>query len=120
MIRRPPRSTRTDTLLPYTTLVRSGLVVDGREAFLSEIVFRLVRMNPGAVSRGDEGLAAIATAVLEQFSSQASTTGRWAVGNLNREIVPRVRHAARKLAQGDIVPWVARSDRTSSRLNSSH
>src|SRR3546814_4312142 len=25
MIRRPPRSTRTDTLCPYTTLVRSGL-----------------------------------------------------------------------------------------------
>src|SRR3546814_13084800 len=24
MIRRPPRSTRTDTLVPYTTLVRSG------------------------------------------------------------------------------------------------
>src|SRR3546814_10572001 len=24
MIRRPPRSTRTDTLFPYTTLVRSG------------------------------------------------------------------------------------------------
>src|SRR3546814_10493035 len=28
MIRRPPRSTRTDTLFPYTTLFRSG--VDGR------------------------------------------------------------------------------------------
>src|SRR3546814_14160771 len=27
MIRRPPRSTRTDTLLPYTTLFRSGLPV---------------------------------------------------------------------------------------------
>src|SRR3546814_13789281 len=26
MIRRPPRSTRTDTLFPYTTLFRSGLV----------------------------------------------------------------------------------------------
>src|SRR3546814_4239544 len=26
MIRRPPRSTRTDTLVPYTTLFRSGLV----------------------------------------------------------------------------------------------
>src|SRR3546814_12163818 len=25
MIRRPPRSTRTDTLLPYTTLFRSGI-----------------------------------------------------------------------------------------------
>src|SRR3546814_3966263 len=26
MIRRPPRSTRTDTLFPYTTLVRSALI----------------------------------------------------------------------------------------------
>src|SRR3546814_9004512 len=34
MIRRPPRSTRTDTLFPYTTLFRSGLAVGlgpGRE-----------------------------------------------------------------------------------------
>src|SRR3546814_12268763 len=29
MIRRPPRSTRTDTLFPYTTLFRSGLLYDG-------------------------------------------------------------------------------------------
>src|SRR3546814_5019582 len=28
MIRRPPRSTRTDTLFPYTTLFRSGLSSD--------------------------------------------------------------------------------------------
>src|SRR3546814_7839347 len=27
MIRRPPRSTRTDTLFPYTTLFRSGVIV---------------------------------------------------------------------------------------------
>src|SRR3546814_12873840 len=26
MVRRPPRSTRTDTLFPYTTLFRSGLI----------------------------------------------------------------------------------------------
>src|SRR3546814_10285014 len=31
MIRRPPRSKRTDTLVPYTTLVRSGRVVAGRQ-----------------------------------------------------------------------------------------
>src|SRR3546814_15148396 len=30
MIRRPPRSTRTDTLFPYTTLFRSDLDVPGR------------------------------------------------------------------------------------------
>src|SRR3546814_11629983 len=39
MIRRPPRSTRTDTLFPYTTLFRSGrvaavaLLETGRELF---------------------------------------------------------------------------------------
>src|SRR3546814_2897669 len=32
MIRRPPRSTRTDTLVPYTTLFRSALLVAAGEA----------------------------------------------------------------------------------------
>src|SRR3546814_7567635 len=32
MIRRPPRSTRTDTLFPYTTLFRSGRDIPHREA----------------------------------------------------------------------------------------
>src|SRR3546814_13029245 len=32
MIRRPPRSTRTDTLFPYTTLFRSGRLRPGRES----------------------------------------------------------------------------------------
>src|SRR3546814_1795979 len=31
MIRRPPRSTRTDTLFPYTTLFRSCRAVGGRD-----------------------------------------------------------------------------------------
>src|SRR3546814_5876508 len=34
MIRRPPRSTRTDTLFPYATLVRSALVMIGLPAAL--------------------------------------------------------------------------------------
>src|SRR3546814_6344249 len=33
MIRRPPRSTRTDTLFPYTTLFRSGTKRNDREAY---------------------------------------------------------------------------------------
>src|SRR3546814_12190360 len=33
MIRRPPRSTRTDTLFPYTTLFRSGRVEAQRQLF---------------------------------------------------------------------------------------
>src|SRR3546814_12429481 len=38
MIRRPPRSTRTDTLFPYTTLFRSG----ERVAFASQVGAPLV------------------------------------------------------------------------------
>src|SRR3546814_14935673 len=34
MIRRPPRSTRTDTLFPYTTLFRSNKSAVNRERFL--------------------------------------------------------------------------------------
>src|SRR3546814_2121746 len=33
MIRRPPRSTRTDTLFPYTTLFRSGCTSAWQKAF---------------------------------------------------------------------------------------
>src|SRR3546814_8227137 len=40
MIRRPPRSTRTDTLFPYTTLFRSGRRVD--------LVQRLPRLHSSA------------------------------------------------------------------------
>src|SRR3546814_19931256 len=62
MIRRPPRSTRTDTLLPYTTLFRSHISADEhflrridaaaaergitRSAFLMEAAHRLMRPSP--------------------------------------------------------------------------
>src|SRR3546814_3730105 len=37
MIRRPPRSTRTDTLFPYTTLFRSAVAAAGcRESFAAQ------------------------------------------------------------------------------------
>src|SRR3546814_11395175 len=40
MIRRPPRSTRTDTLFPYTTLFRSG--AEGRTVIVSSHVLHEV------------------------------------------------------------------------------
>src|SRR3546814_3710650 len=50
MIRRPPRSTRTDTLFPYTTLCRSGAMVRidpddpmGHKAIVEEQSVRIVR-----------------------------------------------------------------------------
>src|SRR3546814_21115771 len=42
MIRRPPRSTRTDTLFPYTTLFRSAFAVGARDVEgAREVVLRV-------------------------------------------------------------------------------
>src|SRR3546814_1890590 len=48
MIRRPPRSTRTDTLFPYTTLFRSELAPG---ALCLSAVGRRHRLGPGAAPR---------------------------------------------------------------------
>src|SRR3546814_18551257 len=37
MIRRPPGSTRTDTLFPYTTLFRSGIVYHAETRYLARL-----------------------------------------------------------------------------------
>src|SRR3546814_3481755 len=42
MIRRPPRSTRTDTLFPYTTLVRSRPFKRGETMAPTEMVYALI------------------------------------------------------------------------------
>src|SRR3546814_10985876 len=52
MIRRPPRSTRTDTLFPYTTLFRSAQPVRLGEQRPRRRALRIVAQPRGAV--GDE------------------------------------------------------------------
>src|SRR3546814_2000604 len=47
MIRRPPRSTRTDTLFPYTTLFRSGRFVRTPLAECTPIGVQFARDPPG-------------------------------------------------------------------------
>src|SRR3546814_6984431 len=55
MIRRPPRSTRTDTLFPYTTLFRSpGLRAGGHPGAAPDAEFRPRRPAVPA-GRGDGG-----------------------------------------------------------------
>src|SRR3546814_8442317 len=46
MIRRPPRSTRTDTLFPYTTLFRSGFMRVLTPAFVERFNGRLINIHP--------------------------------------------------------------------------
>src|SRR3546814_12110037 len=45
MIRRPPRSTRTDTLFPYTTLFRSGFHFATAGVIQIAIVFFLIHLS---------------------------------------------------------------------------
>src|SRR3546814_13988729 len=62
MIRRPPRSTRTDTLFPYTTLVRSGKMGAGI-AQVSAGAGQDVLLSDIDIARAETGKAGIAKAL---------------------------------------------------------
>src|SRR3546814_7759267 len=106
MIRRPPRSTRTDTLFPYTTLFRSptGSKTAGGHPPLPE------------------GAAALVTKALKPGRDIA----RLAVGHRHRRH-SAFRHQRRRVAhevgeERQMIGKTARDqgDRKSTRLNSSH
>src|SRR3546814_21116089 len=82
MIRRPPRSTRTDTLFPYTTLFRSAELEERLAATAAEI----------------ETLAGIPVALAEK---------RAALSELIDAAEARPRAAADTLAQGETRPGAA-------------
>src|SRR3546814_2921927 len=67
MIRRPPRSTRTDTLFPYTTLFRS---VDHRGTHLRSVLALQVKateLELSTLRRAAGHLAQAASLALRQF-----------------------------------------------------
>src|SRR3546814_8363392 len=109
MIRRPPRSTRTDTLFPYTTLFRSPVAAAGRTALRPG---RPVRLRARAVAdragerRGDRpagagvlparrrrgaGNAAGVRDVCRVRSTAAGTAGRSAAARWRRGLLDRSR-----------------------------
>src|SRR3546814_4443616 len=107
MIRRPPRSTRTDTLFPYTTLCRSGNVIlqrrfddvggtDGDDGGLLHLAGLLPRLDRG----GEAGI--------QLLRQQRSERVGIALG------VGLDDHAEGELGA------VQALDRKSTRLNSSH
>src|SRR3546814_21084786 len=60
MIRRPPRSTRTDTLFPYTTLFRSQLRLQVQRRTVPQQLDRAVRAPGRQRIAGSQGTAAVA------------------------------------------------------------
>src|SRR3546814_19941686 len=112
MIRRPPRSTRTDTLFPYTTLFRSRL--GGRAACcLSRRPFPR-RRSPVkkyiiAVLLGTGAVGAIGAGMLTSAPASAQISV-FDPANYRQNLLT----AARTLSQ------INNQDRKSTRLNSSH
>src|SRR3546814_19761669 len=101
MIRRPPRSTRTDTLFPYTTLFRS------RKGFVQHQDIRMHHQRAGE------------TDALAHAARQLARIGRFEA--VEADQVDRLQRPA-----ADLVAWQAErlkadlQDRKSTRLNSSH
>src|SRR3546814_7826129 len=112
MIRRPPRSTRTDTLVPYTTLFRA---MDADEPNVKRIVaekeeaLRRVEALGGIVSRPP---SALTDAAVKDFAERVDVFRRYV-------------HGFREIGQACILTTYltetdAPSDRKSTRLNSRH
>src|SRR3546814_5053482 len=115
MIRPPPRSTRTDTLFPYTTLFRS--LLGARRAGCLRHVAAAQDEDADALILGTEGLGGLADLQCRERLLQRG-------GQLpHRNIVAR--HDLRAQRLRDLVGGAAardraRRDRKSTRLNSRH
>src|SRR3546814_2953290 len=112
MIRRPPRSTRTDTLFPYTTLFRShhpALAIEdppGEQA-------GLLRPDAPGCSRG-AGLELVLHGL-----PQRSRHNRWMLAGKMFALVDGVANID-AVREQVIKRAAAEADRKSTRLNSSH
>src|SRR3546814_16929407 len=103
MIRRPPRSTRTDTLFPYPTLFRSAMGLASTQALAAE---KLV----------------YATYFSDIYS--AGKTDNWFMSEVekrsNGEITFEKYWAQSLVRAPELFPALRSGDRKSTRLNSSH
>src|SRR3546814_6678253 len=103
MIRRPPRSTRTDTLFPYTTLFRSSadIVSDSPDDQRLVVDYRVHYARAG-------GKTAAKVFKLKSFELAAGATAPIGISQIIRDFSPRRHHSGRH------------EDRKSTRLHSSH
>ena len=73
-----------------------GKVIDGREAYLTRLVYRFVEANP---SLSVEQLAQL---VAEQFQATAETSGRWQPNKVINEARGKIKRLKSKVDRGEI------------------
>src|SRR3546814_8501808 len=111
MILRPPRSTRTDTLFPYTTLFRSGSsAITGHDGGKAELIGEVDAERRGKAGKAAEGHTIEqheppGICILERMQIGAQRLGSGLVG---------------RILYKDHVNHEHDRDRKSTRLNSSH
>src|SRR3546814_9944753 len=128
MIRRPPRSTRTDTLFPYTTLFRSTIDSRARAGQIrrSDLEKDIARLEAIIESEGGKGLASLAAAAAEEADAATQALARLDEEAATVKMLKDVLDEARAEASRTFVGPVAQrarvhvEDRKSTRLNSSH
>src|SRR3546814_10116548 len=116
MIRRPPRSTRTDTLFPYTTLFRSTLTgssVDSTTLNGANLIGTLGNFTAANFALTNAQALAVSGSVNGGASTALTTT----VGDL--AINGAVNGTTTTLTSAGAIPEGA-GDRKRTRLNSSH
>src|SRR3546814_7935996 len=109
MIRRPPRSTRTDTLFPYTTLFRSSALVSATAEYCRDLDNAFPRNSPSEDVWLDREFSAGTDRSLRAMNS-AEYSRRQAAN-----FVSSCSTAAAAYSEGQ-----RQLDRKSTRLNSSH
>src|SRR3546814_4191742 len=125
MIRRPPRSTPTDTLFPYTTLFRSAVRASGHRAAAAVPALRVgdqEQVRIGIVERRVEDDAALRPHLETQCGFTRADARAAARAEINFQIFlgllePRI---AEIEFERQPVVGLELADRKSTRLNSSH
>src|SRR3546814_10817095 len=139
MIRRPPRSTRTDTLFPYTTLFRSlewqsvpprgqtwtsgpdRRAMDGSGAAVIKAIVTDIEGTTSSIDFVHQTLFPYARQHLRRFLREQA--GDDAVQQIMADVEAIVGHDLSIEEAADVLErWIAedRKDRKSTRLNSSH
>src|SRR3546814_6167665 len=113
MIRRPPRSTRTDTLFPYTTLFRSRVYRTGEG---SDIAVGAARIREGGMPEfGDPGKSDLVFIEIKDLNETADR-----IGNMISDKLPKFTGSPQNQIQLLSPGKNSQVGRKSTRLNSSH